>query len=301
MGGPLADTDHVIGHELVHAFQFDITTRPELAARAERRRGDCRCGSSKGWRSTCRSGRSIRTRRCGCATRCAQNKLPSIKDLDNPKYFPYRWGQAFWAYVGGRFGDDVIPHMLRLAAAAGEPDARDRRKYSASKTKQLSDDWHEAMRAPYEPVLAAAMPPSGDRAAGGEGRPTWRRCERRPGTQPRRSAARVSLDAQLSFRPICSSRTPTTGKVLHQLTSTRNRSAFLQHAVHLLRRRMGCCERAHRGRDGRQRKVRRSAIFNARSGETKRAKCPLATVDEIFNPTWAPDAHAVCFTGMAAV
>src|SRR5919199_6820738 len=28
MGGPLADTDHVIGHELVHAFQFDITTTP---------------------------------------------------------------------------------------------------------------------------------------------------------------------------------------------------------------------------------------------------------------------------------
>src|SRR5207253_5254464 len=26
MGGPLTDTDHVIGHELVHAFQFDMTT-----------------------------------------------------------------------------------------------------------------------------------------------------------------------------------------------------------------------------------------------------------------------------------
>src|SRR5215470_9032231 len=26
LGGPLADTDHVIGHELVHAFQFDMTT-----------------------------------------------------------------------------------------------------------------------------------------------------------------------------------------------------------------------------------------------------------------------------------
>src|SRR5207237_756562 len=27
-GGPLPDTDHVTGHELVHAFQFDITTNP---------------------------------------------------------------------------------------------------------------------------------------------------------------------------------------------------------------------------------------------------------------------------------
>lgn len=24
MAGPLADTDHVLGHELVHAFQYDI-------------------------------------------------------------------------------------------------------------------------------------------------------------------------------------------------------------------------------------------------------------------------------------
>src|SRR3954470_4691056 len=29
LGGPLTDTDHVIGHELVHAYQFDITSNPE--------------------------------------------------------------------------------------------------------------------------------------------------------------------------------------------------------------------------------------------------------------------------------
>src|SRR5438105_10543239 len=30
LGGPVADSDHVIGHELVHAFQFDITTNPNM-------------------------------------------------------------------------------------------------------------------------------------------------------------------------------------------------------------------------------------------------------------------------------
>jgi hypothetical protein len=34
--------------------------------------------------------------------------LPRIKDLDNFKYFPYRWGQSFWAYVTGVYGDEVI-------------------------------------------------------------------------------------------------------------------------------------------------------------------------------------------------
>ena len=68
LGGPLADTDHVIGHELVHAFQFDITTTPSPAP-GRTAPSACRCGSSRAWPSTCRSGRSIRTRRCGCATR----------------------------------------------------------------------------------------------------------------------------------------------------------------------------------------------------------------------------------------
>ena len=42
----LADTDHVLGHEIVHAFQFDI------AATSTAVRSACRCGSSKGWPST---------------------------------------------------------------------------------------------------------------------------------------------------------------------------------------------------------------------------------------------------------
>src|SRR6266571_163133 len=49
MGASLAETDHVIGHELTTAFP---------------------CGSSKGWPSTSRSATSIPTRRCGCATPC---------------------------------------------------------------------------------------------------------------------------------------------------------------------------------------------------------------------------------------
>ena len=49
-----------------------------------------------------------------------QEKLPSIDDLDDPKYFPYRWGQAVWAYIGGRWGDDVIGDILATAAAAGD-------------------------------------------------------------------------------------------------------------------------------------------------------------------------------------
>ncbi len=75
LGGPLADTDHVIGHELVHAFQYDMTTRAEHGAGTDGRRAGCRCGSSKAWPSTCRSVRSIQTPRCGCVTRRGRRRM----------------------------------------------------------------------------------------------------------------------------------------------------------------------------------------------------------------------------------
>src|SRR5205814_4614560 len=40
------------------------------------------------------------------------------------------------------------------------------------------------------------------------------------------------------------------------------------------------------------------AIFTAADGR-KQQEIKLAGLDEIFNPTWAPDGHALCFTGMS--
>src|SRR5438132_7223714 len=88
-----------------------------------------------------------------------KDSLPSIEQLDNPKYFPYRWGQAFWAYVGGKYGDAVIPQLLRMAAAAGDTSVAIKRVLGLT-TKELSNDWHEAIRSAYDPVLHSTTQPS---------------------------------------------------------------------------------------------------------------------------------------------
>src|SRR5437763_13038561 len=101
MGGPLADTDHVIGHELVHAFQFDITTNPNSPPGengAERlplwfiegmaeylSLGPVDPNTAMWLRDAVRQ----KDEKTG------KDTLPTIEQLDNPKYFPYRWGQAF--------------------------------------------------------------------------------------------------------------------------------------------------------------------------------------------------------------
>jgi hypothetical protein len=40
------------------------------------------------------------------------------------------------------------------------------------------------------------------------------------------------------------------------------------------------------------------AVYNAQSGSRER-EIPIKGLDEVFNPTWAPDGHALCFTGMS--
>ena len=37
------------------------------------------------------------------------------RQLDDPRYFPYRYGQALLAYVGGTYGDDHIAELLRAS------------------------------------------------------------------------------------------------------------------------------------------------------------------------------------------
>src|SRR3954466_16296595 len=98
LGGPLADTDHVIGHELVHAFQFDITTKPNSQPGqngAER----LPLWFIEGMAEYLSLGPVDPNTAMWLRDAARKEKLPSIDDLDNPKYFPYRWGQAFWAYV----------------------------------------------------------------------------------------------------------------------------------------------------------------------------------------------------------
>src|SRR5215213_3257690 len=172
LGGPLADTDHVLGHEIVHAFQFDMTTRPDsppgqngaeqiplwfIEGMAEYLSLGPVDPNTAMWLRDAVRPLDDKERK---ASKGRVDNLPAIKDLDNGRYFPYRWGQAFWAYVAGRFGDDVIGQMLSTAAAAGGDTDVAIEKILGLKTDELSTAWQESIRQAYQPVLAARMPPS---------------------------------------------------------------------------------------------------------------------------------------------
>jgi len=265
LGGPLSDTDHVIGHELVHAFQFDITTNPNsppgqngaerlplwfIEGMAEYLSiGPVDPNTAMWLRDAVRQS----------ASGDKKDALPAIEDLDNPKYFPYRWGQALWAYVGGRYGDQVIGQMLRVAAAAGDP-AVAFDKVLGIKVKPLSEEWHAAMRRAYEPILASATPANEIGTIVVKGSDFGGDLNVGPALSPD-----GTLVAFLSTRSIFSIdlfvAETATGKILHKLTSTASDPHFSS-LQFIYSRRVGCrqpphCDRDRRQRPGRARNLRR--------------------------------------------
>ena len=83
-----------------------------------------------------------------------KEELPQIKNLDSGEFFPYRWGQAIWAYLGGKYGDDLIGQIYRSAVRGGDP-IEAIKQATLIEEKELSANWHAAVREQYAPVMQA--------------------------------------------------------------------------------------------------------------------------------------------------
>jgi hypothetical protein len=150
----MAESDHVIGHELVHAFQYDLAKRI----------GPGEAGSSRGieqlplWfiegmAEYLSLGPVDPNTAMWIRDAARQDKLPTIRQMGSSKYFPYRWGQAFWAYVAGRWGDRAMGQLLDAAIRQGDAEAALQRVLKAD-PKDLSKDWQAAIHAAYDPLAA---------------------------------------------------------------------------------------------------------------------------------------------------
>lgn len=157
LAGPLKETDHVIGHELVHAFQYDITGQGKGAMRQMPGALQLPLWFIEGMAEYLSLGPEDANTAMWMRD-AANHKIPSVRELENPEYFPYRFGQALLAYIGGRWGDEIIGQLLKTAG-------KEKNIYSALKTvlgisvDSLSKDWHRALHQTYDPVKERTLPP----------------------------------------------------------------------------------------------------------------------------------------------
>ena len=112
-GASLAETDHVVGHELVHAFQYDIGTGNL------QRMALLPLWFIEGMAEYLSLGPNDPHTAMWMRDAVLSERLPTIKELQDPKYFPYRYGQALWAYLGSRFGDNVVGNAM-FSAMGGD-------------------------------------------------------------------------------------------------------------------------------------------------------------------------------------
>ncbi|HEX6925804.1 MAG TPA: hypothetical protein VF167_10240 [Longimicrobiaceae bacterium] len=156
LAGSYQETDHVMGHELVHAFQYDISGlgrfRGSLGAGA-RAFGGAPLWFTEGMAEYLSVGPVDPLTAMWLRDAVLTGNLPDHDQLNNdPQFFPYRWGQALWAYVGGRWGDPTIGQILRLVGqGVAYPQAFER--ILRIDLDDLIEDWHVAIRRSYLPML----------------------------------------------------------------------------------------------------------------------------------------------------
>jgi len=174
VGGTLADLNHVVGHELTHAFQYDITGggRPSNL-------GALPAATAlplwfiEGMAEYCSLGpidapTAMWMR--GAIQDTAKDSLPTFRQLDNPRYFPYRYGHALLAYVAGHWGDQAIGRLLRQAARRRNMEPAIREVLGIS-PDELVKRWHAELHATYKPLMVQTRPPEtlGPRIVGAHG------------------------------------------------------------------------------------------------------------------------------------
>lgn len=159
MAGSLAETDHVLGHEMVHAFQFDITTTSQSALGGGFPAAlQLPLWFIEGMAEYLSVGPVYPLTAMWMHDAARREELPSFRQLNSPRYNPYRYGHALWAYIGGRWGDPVVGELLKAAAATGSP-AQAIDNVLQIAPRDLIADWQEATSEAYQSVLAATSQP----------------------------------------------------------------------------------------------------------------------------------------------
>lgn len=150
------ETDHVLGHELVHAFQYDISGlgRAGGGIEAAAQRFQVPLWFIEGMAEYLSVGPVDAHTAMWLRDGALRGDLPTIEQMTyDPRIFPYRWGQALWAYVGGTWGDLAIGQILKLTGQGVPYPVAFERILNIS-LEELSADWHTAIRRAYLPLLA---------------------------------------------------------------------------------------------------------------------------------------------------
>src|SRR6476469_3459068 len=153
--GDLGSFEHVLTHEMVHEFQFDIFARGKAGANLQTlQQIDPPLWFMEGMAEYLSSGPNHLLTETWIRDAVVNGTLPTIEQMtERPdQYFPYRYGESLWEYIGSRWGDAAIGEILQNVTTLGI--ARAFQRQLGLTLHELSDDWREATNTKYLPQAA---------------------------------------------------------------------------------------------------------------------------------------------------
>lgn len=152
---PLMETNqttrHVIGHELVHAFQYHALLGDGAKGNLESL-NNLPLWMIEGMAEYLSLGKKDAYTAMWMRDAYLNKDIPTLRDLTTSnKYFPYRYGEAFWSFIGSTYGDSVIVPFFKNTARFGL-DYGIRRTFGYDE-KTLSSLWKNSIESTYKPYL----------------------------------------------------------------------------------------------------------------------------------------------------
>jgi len=146
----LAQTDHTLGHELVHAFQYNLFLNPDTMRKLSI--NNVPLWMIEGMAEYLSIGSVDPNTSIWMRDAILSNDFPTLKQLStDSRYFPYRWGQSFWAMAGKTWGDTIIMPLLKKTAELGFNEAA--KKVLGHEESTISALWKLASEEHYKKYL----------------------------------------------------------------------------------------------------------------------------------------------------
>jgi len=151
-----SENDHVLGHELVHAFHYEMIRGSEGGLS---RANEIPLWFIEGMSEYLSLGPMDGFTAMWMRDAVLHDDIPTFEQLRNPyHYFPYRFGHAIWAFLAGEYGDQTVYNLFNGVLRHGWYPAF--RRVLSSSSDSISVKWAQALKNHFEPALEGRTPVS---------------------------------------------------------------------------------------------------------------------------------------------
>src|SRR3989454_6821345 len=151
--GSSAELEHVIGHEMVHQFQYDVFSRGRIGAGVQTLINvNPPLWFMEGMAEYLSVGPIDPHTAMWLRDAALEGHLPTTRQLNYDEVFPYYFGHAIWAYIGEKWGDEAIGEILQASISSGIEGSL-KRALGISQD-DLFNEWRDAVQTTDLPQLA---------------------------------------------------------------------------------------------------------------------------------------------------